>query len=339
LRRQLTDETRWRRDEGDVIGGSGRAALREMAEIIASATSDLLILFDGLDEMTDPLPVLQLLDLLRPETRAKIVVSSRKNPTVNRRLFRSVFEMSKLTSQDIIDFIYKSDTKLDPAVIDSIIKAAEGSPLILRMILEQIREHGVLPADVLTRPQGDRIKRSVEIELENFEPTRRETYLKALTSLAILNRPVHRSQYPARVLLEDNPFPLFVLSDDLGVAISHPAVANAILSLAALTSDSAGRHLSSLEFGAEEAERDSLLSNEFITLPVFTDVLAGKKSIVIGDRGTGKSAMFSHLSTLSAPESATVKPIVRPLTHPADLLRRLEANGSQLSTADQFRAG
>lgn len=65
----------------------------------------------------------------------------------------------------------------------------------------------------------------------------------------------------------------------------------------------------------------------------------GKKNIVVGDRGTGKSAMFARLSASPNNEPTGKKSVVESLTHPADLLRRLEANGSELSTADQFRAG
>jgi hypothetical protein len=57
LRRELADYSLpSRRNEAGVVAGSSRAGLRATIEVIESVPSDLLLLFDGLDEMPDPSP-------------------------------------------------------------------------------------------------------------------------------------------------------------------------------------------------------------------------------------------------------------------------------------------
>jgi hypothetical protein len=341
LRRELAESVLpSRRSEADLIVGSGRAGLRATMDFIESAPSDLLLLLDGLDAIRDPSPILQLLDLTAASARAKIVVASRDTFGRSRRTFRSVFEISGFTTEEASEFIRRSGgPTLDRSAIDFIAKTAAGSPLALTLLLKLVHEHGV-PVDLdVGSPREAMINRIVNRELEKVGLEHREDYLKALTSLAILNRPVHTSEYPTRALLSLDTGRSLIVSGDSGVAIIHPLVTDALLSFAALTSESANLSLSSLEFGAEEAERDALLSDSFITLPEFSDVLSGKRNIVIGDRGAGKSAMFSRLSAPHVGQPVAKKSVVKPLPHPANLLRRLESNGRQLDSAEQFRAG
>ncbi len=341
LRRALAEYAQpSRQGEADLIAGSGRAGLRATMDLIRSIPSDLLLVFDGLEQMTDPSPVIQLLELMSGSARTRVVVSSRGSVGISRRAFRSVFEVTAFTAAEVLEFVrLTGGSVLDSAEIEYITKVAEGFPPAITLLLEVLRERSIPLYLDSARPHEMLVTRIVEQALENVGPELREDYLKALTSLAVLNRPIHGSEYPARALLKLNTARMLTASSESGVTFVHPLVAEAILSSANLTSDSADHTLSSLEFGAEEAERDALLSNSFIALPEFSEVLGGKKNIVIGDRGTGKSAMFARLSMPIVGESLSKKPLVKPLTHPADMLRRLEANGSQLSTAEQFRAG
>jgi hypothetical protein len=339
LRRELSGSSRRsRRDEAGIVGGSGRAGLRATIEAIESTPSELLLLFDGVDEMPDPSAVLQLLDLISGSSSAKIVVSSRNTFSGSRRLFRSIFNMSGLTVELAVQFIrQKGGEALDSSAIDFIVKSSGGMPVALSLALDLVRKYGV-PRDGVLQP-SDVIRQLFERELESVDPEHRKYYLDALISLAILDRPVPDSEYPARALLELRPSSSLMVSGNTGLTIAHPIITQAILSIAELTLDSASHYVSSLEFGAEEAERDPLLSGGFVALPEFTDVLTGKKNIIVGDRGTGKSAMFAHLSMPPICQPVAKKSVVKPIPHPADLLRRLVANGSQLNTADQFRAG
>jgi hypothetical protein len=50
--------------------------------------------------------------------------------------------------------------------------------------------------------------------------------------------------------------------------------------------------LNDFDFGQADAKEDSLLSECLCITPAFDEFLSGKKDIVIGERGTGKSALF-----------------------------------------------
>jgi Cdc6-like AAA superfamily ATPase len=52
-----------------------------------------------------------------------------------------------------------------------------------------------------------------------------------------------------------------------------------------------------LAFGAEEAERDNKLGAGSVSPPILTEVVSGNKSIILGDRGSGKSALVQFLKS------------------------------------------
>jgi energy-coupling factor transporter ATP-binding protein EcfA2 len=340
LRRHLAEYSALARDEDvAVIAGSSRSALRATINLIESAPPELLIVFDGLDGMAEQSQVIQLLESLPTSVRVKIVVSSRFQPAISSRIFRSVFQIPVFTEAEVAEFIRQSGgPALDEWAVDYITRTSQGLPLLISPLLNFVRREGFSSTLSATDSIQALVMRLVNRTLGDADPGTREEYFRALTSLAVLNRPIHASEYPASALLKMGSSGLLTLPTETGIFFAHASITEAVLSYAGLTTDSADYSLSSLKFGAEEAERDSLLSNSFILLPEFSDVLFGRKNIVIGDRGTGKSAMFSHLS-MPIQSGAVGKVLIKPLTHPADMLRRLEANGSQLGNADQFRAG
>jgi hypothetical protein len=320
-----------------IVAASSRAPLRATMTLIDGLTADLLIVFDGLDAIDDQLQVSQLLEVISRSTRAKIVASSRFKPEGSSRFFRSIFEITRFSKDEIAEYLRRvDDLHLDQRTIDIVTQISEGSPLTLSLVLEYVRRNGI-PSDLQSaKPIEALVRRLVERFISQVAADSREEYFAALTSLAILNREIHASEYPATILQTVDTHGLINLSSNGLISFVHTSIREGVLAQAGLTEDSSKHFLSSLQFGAEEAERDALLSDSFISLPEFFEVVVGKKNIIIGDRGTGKSAMFSHLSTHGDSLKVT---LVKPLTHPADMLRRLEANGRQLSTADQFRAG
>jgi len=97
----------------------------------------------------------------------------------------------------------------------------------------------------------------------------------------------------------------------------------------------------SLDFGAEEAERDKKLHQEFMAPPIMADILSGDKTIILGDRGSGKSAMLRHLhsvrATLAGRPTKGISGLA-PLPHLPTFIARYnrESNGNQLD-ADGFK--
>jgi hypothetical protein len=107
--------------------------------------------------------------------------------------------MSGFTAELADEFIRRSGgATLDSSAIEFIISSAEGSPLALSLILGWVREHGV-PAEGGLGPSREILFRRIfESELQSVDTEHREDYLRALISLAILDRPVLNSEYPAR---------------------------------------------------------------------------------------------------------------------------------------------
>ena len=341
LRRYLAEYSELPRDEDiAVVAGSSRATLRATLHLVESAPSDLLIVFDGLDGMADQSQVIQLLELMRGSTRARIVVSSRFQPGGSSRVFQSVFQIPRFTEAEVVEVIRRSGgPALDQAAVEYIAQTSEGMPLAISLLIDLVRREGIPSAPGTADLVQTLVIRLINRTIADVAPDIREEYFRALISLALLNRPVRVPEYPASVLQKTGISRFLAAFTEGDIFFAHPIIRETVLSYANLTIDFTDYSLSSLKFGAEEAERDPLLSDSFISLPEFSHVLIGRKNIVIGDRGTGKSAMFSHLSTPIDDRQLMKKLLIKPLTHPADMLRRLEANGSQLSTADQFRAG
>lgn len=118
------------------------------------------------------------------------------------------------------------------------------------------------------------------------------------------------------------------------VNLGHAAFAKAVLEACELFPPG-GIALSSLSFGSEAAERDSLLQANFRDPVGLDELLQGKRTIVVGDRGAGKSALFKTLTSRQASQGSHT--ILR-MEDPIEQLPKLIAENAALSTADQFRA-
>lgn len=54
--------------------------------------------------------------------------------------------------------------------------------------------------------------------------------------------------------------------------------------------------LSEIDLGVDEAEQDQRLEEYFLRTSYYTNAKHGKKTLVIGRKGSGKSAIFMTLS-------------------------------------------
>jgi hypothetical protein len=72
--------------------------------------------------------------------------------------------------------------------------------------------------------------------------------------------------------------------------------------------------LADLRFGAEEAERDDLLNASFVGRDSSDRILGQRQSIFIGDRGSGKSAIFRKLAEEQSVETLPVANTGEPAT-------------------------
>lgn len=98
---------------------------------------------------------------------------------------------------------------------------------------------------------------------------------------------------------------------------------------------------SDLQFGAEEAERDDQLYSSLVSNPVLNSLLVGNKNIVIGDRGSGKSALFRMLTYNDNPtltDEVGPKPIVLYELNPSSFIQSLIIKDTNASSAEKFKA-
>ena len=79
--------------------------------------------------------------------------------------------------------------------------------------------------------------------------------------------------------------------------------------------------LSELQFGSEEAERDDLLAATYVVSGDADQLLASGRTIVIGDRGAGKSALFRRLRESSS--AATSEPRVSAVSDIGSIMQRI----------------
>ena len=128
---------------------------------------------------------------------------------------------------------------------------------------------------------------------------------------------------------------LIVLDDSARTAaLYHAAVREVILSQRILPS---GFRLADLKFGAEEAERDELLDESFVRRRGMGAIFDQHRSIIVGDRGSGKSAIFRKLAAGTSAADVHLRSEIYPVANTGDLLRRIVAEDAWLD-ADALRA-
>ncbi len=94
------------------------------------------------------------------------------------------------------------------------------------------------------------------------------------------------------------------------------------------------RYLDAVRFGAPAAERDISegLSDYFVESGAFTRVSEGRKTVLLGNRGSGKSAIFKVLAERER-NSATVVTELAPEDYSYEMLSSLMAREDQGSWA------
>lgn len=88
--------------------------------------------------------------------------------------------------------------------------------------------------------------------------------------------------------------------------------------------------LADLRFGAEDAERDDLPEESFVPRQNLGSILDQRRSIVVGDRGSGKSAILRKLS------AGKDEVEIFPVANTGGLLQKIAGTAPQ--DADTLRA-
>jgi hypothetical protein len=326
--------------EGIVIRGSGRSSLRPSVALLNRAAKRLqhpVLLLDALDESPYPQRTAALIEELSRLLQGwQVVVASRPGAGVEVRRFArfDVLQLGPLTEADMLEMLAEIAPDLPPDVARAVVTFANGNPLVLTLALRVAQRPaaaGVVSANDLQGLIGMLIDDAIG---SSRDPA---TLARILEEIALAGGEDRISALAGKLRIPEdrvrdvlNYTPawglLTVDQQPETVAFVHISVQEFVVA------QIFGRpfRLDELRFGAEEAERDDLLDASFVERHSLDRILQQQKSIVIGDRGSGKSAIFRKLAEDQAVETLVV-------ANTGDLLHRIVDKDAWLE-ADALRA-
>jgi len=329
-----------------IVEASGHSIQRAVLNRLRQLPEQTLILLDGVDQISDPYALFLFLKLLREETNVKYIVTGRDSNGLrdSRRLFEVFENMDPLSLVDIKFMVENSsNAKISEKVLQQLYEATNGSPLSTNILLSMAKEGDLEKVlNNLKQPseKTEAIFSSfVDRIFKKLEPIADESQImRLLNALILLKKFSYFDLTPDDQKIAHELTLLGVLAENgESIQFAHPLLLQYFSKQFSTIQSEV--NLSKLTFGAEEAERDILLEEAFQELPGLDELLTGSKNIVVGDRGAGKSAIFSQLPKLTDLHSQSQRVKIIPIKHPANLLKNLETNGTALQTAEHFRAG
>lgn len=310
------------------------------------------IFLDGLDEMRQAGDAFYAIeDLAEHLESASLVVASRQSPVISRLQSRSafdIFELSPLTQAESMEFLRRklSEPTLQQINFSELVSVSNGSPLLLSILAAQVWESGTLPSvdrtDTLGTLLGRVFAQRLGTDQAGMDAKLFLTLLAFLQPVStarltqIAGLPPERSQSALQELSRSG----VVSVSDIQIAFAHVSLAEYHLENNVITHDI---DINAFQFGDAAAERDTLLEQNFMPPRDMHFITSGAKTIVLGDRGAGKSAIFLALQELNkgwtAPENA-VRPrtIISVSKNPASFVQQMTADDSATSSADGFKA-
>ena len=339
--------------ETDGIGrtlrtSAGVPPVREAAAILRPTGARLpspVLLFDGLDESVDPPRMAAAVEELRLAMDGwKFVVSSRPAAVTEIRRFAhfEVIQLRDLTEKDAVALLREDAPELSESAIRRITELARGNPLLLQLIARELERSGSLDVITETSSPGIALELVVNDSIRiSSNPAKLSELLEELalaggrdqiSNLALKSR---IAEEEVRRLLDARSLHgLVVFVDSAGTAeFFHIVVRDFIVSRML----SPGVRLADLKFGAEEAERDELLDESFVHRRGMDGIIGIRRSIVVGDRGSGKSAIFRKLAADTSAFDRDRLMDTCPVANTGDLLHRIVEKDSWLD-ADALRA-
>ncbi|WP_310727906.1 ATP-binding protein [Streptomyces sp. N2A] len=323
------------------IRASGGDSLRQSTAVLNRAAERLqtpVLLLDGLDESRYPRRTAAAVEELSEALNGwRLVVASRPGPGIELRRFVQfdVLQLGPLTEGDMVAMLRESAPTLAEDVVSTIVRLANGNPLIARLVARRAQDRTALGVVF-----GDRLEDLITWLVDNALSASPDPDLLGLV-LEELALAAGRDRISAlagklripedqlrRILSYLPEFSLLTVDQQAGtVAFAHASVQDAVLSRRVFLRPF---RLAELKFGAEEAERDDLLDASFVGRHSLDRILGQQRSIVIGNRGSGKSAIFLKLV-----EERSVETF--PVANTGDLLHRIVDKDAWLD-ADALRA-
>jgi hypothetical protein len=340
-------------DEFDrtVRSSAGSRSLAEAAARLNRASGRLpspVLLLDGLDESVYPGRLASAIEELSLELNGwKFVVSMTPEAARQVRHFDgfAVLELRGFAAEDAASILGAYALPLPAEIIDRITEFTGGNPLLLQVLARDLRRSASLAGDA----EATSSLQSVLEWLVNQaisaspDPANKGELLEELalagghTRIARLAAKTQLTEGEVRGLLGAPQTRALVVLDEEGgtAALFHETLRDVIISRRILKSRF---RLADLKFGAEEAERDELLDASYVQRPDAEAILGRKLTIVVGDRGSGKSAIFRKLAETATATDGPSNTTICPVTNTSDLLHRIIADEKAWLDTDALRA-
>jgi hypothetical protein len=327
---------------------AGEPPLSEVGAIlrdIGGQMSSPVLVIDSFDYFADPdRKAAEVEELTLTLPNWKFVVSSRTTGALIRRLshFR-VIQLRGFSDDEATTLLREYAPELSDEEISRIVDRSAGNPLFLTELVQALRENGSDRSGLSIPPTiaaliEQRVNRVIS---SSSEPAKLGMLLEELAlaggrdeiSALALKSGITEDEV-RRLLYAPAAGGLIVLDDSSRTAtIRHALIREGILSRILPS----GLRLADLKFGAEEAERDELLDESFVRRRGMGAIFDQHRSIVVGDRGSGKSAIFRKLAAGTSAADVHRRSEICPVTNTGDLLHRIVAGDAWLD-ADALRA-
>ncbi|WP_030197950.1 P-loop ATPase, Sll1717 family [Streptomyces sp. NRRL S-87] len=221
-------------------------------------------------------------------------------------------------------------------VIHDIVRQADGNPLIARLVAAQAVQHRKA-AGAVSGGHLESLTESLVDAALRASPDRAllALFLEELAlaggqdRISALAGKLRSTEVMVRAVLDFPSVPSLVTVDEQAgtVEFAHASIQEAVLSRQVFVRPF---RLAELRFGAEEAEHDDLLDESYVGRHSLERILVHKRTIVIGGRGSGKSAIFRKLA-----EEPSIETL--PIADVGSLLRRIVDEDTWLDV-DALRA-
>jgi hypothetical protein len=357
------------RDLGEQFRSSAGRQTRKMFREFLYQMSALLhegvqvvLAVDGLDEAPDiSYSINQLESLLRSKPSGfKILATSRSNISLDqfaRNELLLIIEMPSLTLDETRSLLVKiaKNVQLDPTALETAASYGRGNPLVVALLGQQLAIGGEIPSS-LTMPAVlmSRIYERV-ISANATDETDRAATDRLFILIALLS-PMTASELGEYSGIAASK--IIQIVERLGTLVQTSASSNNSVTIgfshsdfrAGLLSQLIGFNsvdISRLHFGSEEAERDKALQLSFMPPPSVKSILSGDKSIILGERGSGKSAIFrairdpdlfrSGRTDKNYPVPASDTHVI-PAEDPSAFISTVVEPGASDSSAERFKA-
>ncbi|MFD9303012.1 P-loop ATPase, Sll1717 family [Streptomyces sp. NPDC060048] len=324
------------------IRASGSDGLGQVSAALNQVTGRLtapVLLLDGLDEAGYPQRMAAAVEELSHDLDAWTLVLASRLADIEYRRFGRQFArlyVGPLAEVDMFALLRATAPDLAEDVVCDIVRKADGNPLIARLVAAQALQHregaGVVVGEYLEGLTESWVDGALQA---SPDPALLGLFLEELAlaggldRISVLAGKLRIGEGMVRAVLDfPSVFSLVTVDEQAGtVEFAHASVQEAVLSQQVFVRPF---RLADLRFGAEEAEHDDLLDASYVGRHSLDRILVHKRTIVIGDRGSGKSAIFRKLG-----EDRSIEAL--PVDDVGDLLHRIVDKGTWLD-ADALRA-